>query len=73
MTKVRGFNDSSGRNILMLLCKLPSISHSRQTLAISPDGQFFQKYKLTLLILFFNKQLTLLQHSLTNQGKYFFS
>lgn len=71
MTKVRGFNDSSGRNILMLLCKFPSISHSRQTLAISPDGQFFQKYKLTLLILFFNKQLTLLQHSLTNQGKCF--
>lgn len=71
MTKVRGFNDSSGRNILMLLCKLPSISHSRQTLAISPDGQFFQKYKLTLLLLFFNKQLTWLQHSLTNQGKCF--
>lgn len=67
MTKVRGFNDSSGRNILT------SISHSRQTLAISPDGQFFQKYKLTLLILFFNKQLTWLQHSLTNQGKCFFS
>lgn len=73
MTKVRGFNDSSGRNILMLLCKLPSISHCRQTLAISPDGQFFQKYKLTLLLLFFNKQLTWLQHSLTNQGKCFFS
>lgn len=73
MTKVRGFNDSSGKNILMLLCKLPSISHSRQTLAISPDGQFFKKYWLTLLILFFNKQLTWLQHSLTNQGKCFFS
>lgn len=42
-------------------------------LAISPDGQSFQKYKLTLLLLFFNKQLTWLQHSLTNQGKCFFS